>query len=198
MRGISHIYKILFLTFILSLALTAPYPGEKSCAAEKIARISAAASSKNEAYTEIGWDALIPSDWNPLQAFEGLDLGSLDDNDPRAELAMQQFRKIWDEAPLNRAWHGKAIKIPGYLVPMDFTGQAELKEFLLVPYFGACIHLPPPPANQIIHVTLDKPGKGFQAMDVVIVSGKLLVEKTETEMGRSGYGLKAATMESWP
>jgi hypothetical protein len=47
-------------------------------------------------------------------------------------------------------------------------------------------------------VTLEKPSKGFQAMDTVIVSGKLLVDKTETEMGRSGYGLKAAAMEFWP
>jgi hypothetical protein len=48
---------------------------------------------------------------------------------------------------------GKTIRLAGYLLPLDMSGAA-IKEFLLVPYFGACIHVPPPPPNQIVHVAM--------------------------------------------
>ena len=51
--------------------------------------------------------------------------------------------------------HGRLIRIPGYLLPLETTGT-KVREFLLVPYFGACIHVPPPPPNQIIHVKMTK------------------------------------------
>lgn len=49
--------------------------------------------------------------------------------------------------------NGMKIRIPGYVVPLDFNAESKYKEFLLVPYFGACLHTPPPPPNQIIFVT---------------------------------------------
>ena len=52
---------------------------------------------------------------------------------------------------------GKSVKIPGFAVPLEGDDGFEyVKEFLLVPTFGACIHVPPPPPNQVIHVILDK------------------------------------------
>lgn len=47
---------------------------------------------------------------------------------------------------------GKTIRMPGYLLPLEFDGDA-VTEFLLVPYVGACIHVPPPPPNQMVFVT---------------------------------------------
>ncbi|MDJ0927987.1 MAG: DUF3299 domain-containing protein [Gammaproteobacteria bacterium] len=52
---------------------------------------------------------------------------------------------------------GKFVKLPGFIVPLDSDEGGELQEFLLVPYFGACIHVPPPPPNQIVYVTLEEP-----------------------------------------
>lgn len=54
---------------------------------------------------------------------------------------------------LNEALDGRVIRIPGYLLPLEFDGTG-VREFLLVPYVGACIHAPPPPPNQIVHVSL--------------------------------------------
>ena len=51
----------------------------------------------------------------------------------------------------NKALDGKPVRIPGYLLPLEFDGD-QVSEFLLVPYVGACIHTPPPPPNQIVHV----------------------------------------------
>ena len=85
----------------------------------------------------------------------------LSDGDPQAIEMMSQLREAWDNAPTVSALDGASGKLAGYLVPLDPV-KGELKQFLLVPYFGACIHTPPPPANQIVHVLLAKPIKGFK------------------------------------
>ena len=54
---------------------------------------------------------------------------------------------------------GKNIKIEGYITPLESDSPDEITEFLFSPYIGACIHVPPPPSNQAIHVLLDKPIK---------------------------------------
>lgn len=154
-------------------------------------------AKKDGRYTEMEWETLMPPDWNPAEDFADLNLDELDDDDPRAEEAMKKLRKMWDEAPMNPGLQGKTVSISGFVAPLDFTDRAELKEFLLVPYFGACIHLPPPPANQIIHVTLEKPRRGIRTMDDVTVYGKLAIETHESEMGRSGYSMKADAIEPY-
>jgi hypothetical protein len=51
--------------------------------------------------------------------------------------------------------NGRIVRMPGYLLPLDVIG-AKVTEFLLVPYIGACIHVPPPPPNQIVYVKVVK------------------------------------------
>lgn len=68
--------------------------------------------------------------------------------------------------------NGKDAKIEGYLLPLDFTPEGST-EFLLVPYVGACIHVPPPPANQIVLVTLKERLKVEELFAPVRVSGRL-------------------------
>lgn len=140
-------------------------------------------------YQEIGWDALIPQDWDPRQAFKGLDFGTLTDADPRAIEALRRLKETWDNAPLESSLRGRKIRIAGFMVPLERKGE-EVSEFLLVPYFGACIHTPPPPANQIIHVFSAKPLKGAQSMDPVWVSGTLEIARAESAFGTSGYRMR--------
>ena len=59
---------------------------------------------------------------------------------------LKKMRDVWDNAPVNTAIVGQQVRIPGFVVPLEDTKDG-MKEFLLVPYFGACIHSPPPPAN---------------------------------------------------
>ncbi len=65
---------------------------------------------------------------------------------------------------------GKQVRIPGYLLPLEFSEQGE-KDFLLVPYVGACIHVPPPPPNQIVLVRLKEPFKPTELFTPVWASG---------------------------
>jgi len=153
------------------------------------------ALGKASTYKEISWDDLMPKDWNPMKEFNDLKLSKLKDSDPRAMEAMDKLKRMWSEAPTNPAMEGRQIRIPGFMVPLEW-GKHEVKEFLLVPYFGGCIHVPPPPANQIIHVFAEKPYKATDgSMDAVWVTGTIESALSKTDMGDSGYKLKAVQVE---
>lgn len=149
----------------------------------------------SDSYKEIRWEALIPKNWDPSKDFKNLDMNFLNDGDPRAMAALQTMREAWDKAPVEASLNGTRIRIPGFIVPLDGE-RGKLREFLLVPYFGGCIHTPPPPANQIIDVVLDKPAK-IQMMDAVWVSGVLETTRSDTSMGSAGYRLKGVKVEAY-
>jgi hypothetical protein len=153
-------------------------------------RLAQPASSASSVYKERGWDALIPKDWNPIKELRALKLGALKDSDPRADEAMRKMRKLWDAAPIETSLRGERIRIAGFMVPLERKGD-QITEFLLVPYFGACIHVPPPPANQIIHVITRKPLKNAQAMSAVWVSGTVDIAHADSIWGASGYKMNA-------
>jgi hypothetical protein len=100
-------------------------------------------------------------------------------------------------APVVADLDGKRVRIGGYVVSLDFDAT-RVKEFLLVPFVGACIHVPPPPANQIIYV---KSGKGFDvqgSFDPVWVTGTMKVSQTFTGLAETGYSIEAEKVESRP
>lgn len=147
-------------------------------------------------YRELKWDELISPSWNPEAIIKSMNLDMMLDGDPRANAALERLRQEWDNAPGNPALDGAEVRIPGFVVPLEREGNA-LREFLLVPYFGACIHVPPPPANQIVHVVAAKPIPNTATMDAVWVSGKLALFPTATQMGRSSYRLQATLVEPY-
>jgi len=154
------------------------------------------AAKETARYRELKWDELISPSWNPEAIVKSMNLDMMLDGDPRATAALERLRKEWDNAPGNPALDGAEVKLAGFVVPLEREGNA-LREFLLVPYFGACIHVPPPPANQIVHVVSPKPIPNTATMDAVWVSGKLALFPTSTQMGRSSYRLTAATVEQY-
>ena len=157
---------------------------------------SGAAKDANVAAApELRWEALIPRSWDPTRRYRNISLEALRDNDPRAIQMLDEMRAVWDNAPVNVALDGKPGKLAGFVVPLDNT-QKGIREFLLVPYFGACIHTPPPPANQIVHVVASSVVKGLHAMDTVYVSGTLKAARySSVDMGVSGYEIKSASVE---
>lgn len=149
------------------------------------------------AHRIVRWSELVPDGWDPRQPLRDLPQGlsGLSDADPKAATLMARIREAWRKAPANAQLDGATIRIPGYVVPLG--GTRELSEFLLVPYFGACIHTPPPPSNQIIHVNLARPIGGMRAMDAVWVSGVLLVKHNESSEGASSYAMTGAAVEHY-
>jgi hypothetical protein len=154
---------------------------------------AAAAPVPAGAARTIQWEQLVPANWDPMKDFKDINFAQLDDGDPRANEMMKRLREVWDGAPSNPALVGQHVRIPGFVVPLE-DSKDGLKEFLLVPYFGACVHSPPPPANQIIHVLPKQPAKGLRSMDTVWISGVLASERTDSYMGAAGYRIEALSV----
>jgi hypothetical protein len=139
----------------------------------------------------LSWDNLLPDDFRPDKLMEEYDVQNLSDDDPRAQELMKKLQAMWKEAPVVTALNGQTVKLPGFVVPLEGDGQV-VNEFLLVPYYGACIHVPPPPANQIVYVKAQ--GRNVQVrrlFDTVWVTGVMTVERTSSELGEAGYTLSA-------
>ncbi|MBL7002554.1 MAG: DUF3299 domain-containing protein [Gammaproteobacteria bacterium] len=158
-----------------------------------------ARTDKNEgvsAVKEIGWDSLIPESALPDQEIvERYNNGELDDDAPEMIALRAQIKELEEKAPVNEELDGKTVKIPGYVVPIEMEGSL-VKEFLLVPYQGACIHTPPPPSNQTIYVKTDENSAGkFENFDTVWVTGTINIEKTSHELAETGFTLKSSKVE---
>lgn len=74
----------------------------------------------------------------------------------------------------------KPISLTGYALPVDREGDL-VYEFMLLPLTGMCSHVPPPPPNQIVRVSLVKPFRMSKAYGPVSVTGTLRpgLEKTQ-------------------
>ena len=93
-------------------------------------------------------------------------------------------------------WNGKTVRLPGFMVPIDYTG-AEVTAFILVPYFGACVHVPPPPPNQLVFVTTEKPYESNGLFEAVNVTGIIDTDPTSTRLAEIGYSLSADRVENY-
>ena len=92
---------------------------------------------------------------------------------------------------------GKMVRIPGFVVPLD-DFQEEGAEFLLVPYYGACVHTPPPPPNQIVMVGMSgKKTVKLNLFDAVWMSGRLKIATVESPYGAVGYQLEGLKVEPY-
>ncbi|HEX4843670.1 MAG TPA: DUF3299 domain-containing protein [Limnobacter sp.] len=157
---------------------------------------AAAPSNFDPAYPELEWDRLMPADWDPMAAFRGLNIAELQDNDPRAQQALNAMREAWNKAPVNADLSGKKVRIPGFVIPVE-QSEEGVAELLLVPYFGACIHTPPPPANQIVHVKLSQPQPAMGAMQAYWVWGELKLNRFSSEFGEAAYQLVATGVQPY-
>lgn len=97
--------------------------------------------------------------------------------------------------PVVQELNGKRVKIGGYVVPLDFEAT-KVTEFLLVPFVGACIHVPPPPANQIIYVKAEKGLTLKGEFDPVYVTGTLTTEGQFTGLAETGYSITAEAVDA--
>lgn len=96
-----------------------------------------------------------------------------------------------------RKLDGKMVRIPGFVVPLD-DFQEEGAEFLLVPYYGACVHTPPPPPNQIVMVGMSgKKAVKLNLFDAVWMSGRLKIATVESPYGAVGYQLEGLKVEPY-
>lgn len=105
----------------------------------------------------------------------------------------------------NEDLNGKLVRIPGYLLPLEFDGN-KVTEFFLVPYVGACIHTPPPPPNQIVHVKIEEAYTTDGGLYTPVwVNGLMKTEQSQSSLNLvdgssivpSSYSLEAISVEPY-
>ena len=148
---------------------------------------------------ELEWEDLMPEDWDPFSGLDALmsdDVQNLADDSAQAQTLMNAYREAIRSAPVVGELDGQQVRLPGFVVPLDFE-DTETSEFLLVPYFGACIHVPPPPSNQIVYV---KTVAGYpleELFDPVWVTGEISTQAHLNELGDAGYTMQATIIEPY-
>ncbi|MEM7462824.1 MAG: DUF3299 domain-containing protein [Pseudomonadota bacterium] len=138
--------------------------------------------------TELSWADLIPESAREMQPIS-----------PTGTVLHGQLTTPVPDisaAKVTREYNGQTIRIPGFIVPLEFTGS-KVTEFLLVPYIGACIHVPPPPANQLIFVTSENPHELKGLFEPVYVTGMFGAAASTTELAEVGYEITAANIEPY-
>jgi hypothetical protein len=86
------------------------------------------------------------------------------------------------------------VSISGFIVPIDFYPDKTVKSLCLVPYFGACIHFPPPPPNQIVFIQLEASLSDVDITQAYTFVGEINVELFEDPMGTSAYTLDVVSI----
>ena len=138
--------------------------------------------------TELTWEELIPPG---VPYSEIIGEGDYD-------AANDTWRPVFDEnaTKVVEQLNGRRIKLPGFSIPLEFAGDG-VTEFILAPYVGACIHVPPPPANQLVYVTTDAPYPSGELFDAIWVIGTIRAHATSTELAEIGYAIEAERIETY-
>ena len=79
----------------------------------------------------------------------------------------------------------KQISLAGYLLPLEFSEKGT-NEFLLVPFVGACIHVPPPPTNQTVFIHTKKLYMTDDLYRPVWVTGKMNAKRLNKSLSLGG------------
>ncbi len=147
---------------------------------------------------QIMWEDLIPKDFQPdsIMAKYQAQIDNIPEGSAEEKILFDKIMSEFNDAPPNDTLNGKQVRIPGFVTPLD-EHKGMVKEFLLVPYFGSCIHSPPPPVNQTILV---KPleGKSISLEEIyepVWVTGLMKVEFSNTDLAQAGYLIESAQLE---
>ena len=154
---------------------------------------------------ELSWDDLVPEPGTPLPPPRPPQYSGIPNpNAPPIEKPVEKKRRGIESPfahmyPYNPvlALNGKYVKLPGYIVPLESDAGGLLTEFLLVPYFGACIHVPPPPSNQIVYVKLQKPYELKSMGDPVWITGTLATQLWTSDVADADYVMKGDKIEKF-
>lgn len=141
-----------------------------------------------EAERELDWLEMMPK-----AELDAMQRGDSPEVSHDGDQAMAQFGTYNTVAQVL----GHPIRLPGYVVPLASTQDGRLNEFLFVPYYGACIHVPPPPPNQIVHVMLSKPIAMPDIYAPFFLAGTLTAQKQQSDLAGSAYTMGDATLRPY-
>jgi hypothetical protein len=188
-------YSRLFM-LLCGIMMTTGFVGFKE---GKVKLPSVAVNNNEEKYRTIEWTDLMPQDdldaiINSPDYLDDIIDGSAEDQigsevqkaedakDSRYQQALKSTRVV-------NKFNNQSVRIPGFVVPLEFDDEQTITQFFLVPYFGACIHMPPPPPNQLIYVSYPEGLKLDALYDPFWVTGLLKTSLIENETAISAYAI---------
>lgn len=215
MKIISYIkFGLILLTtlFLLACENSETDPVEKK--PDSVISQAETKSDKTEEYKElpqsafekVEWIDLMPKDnldalMNPPSYISDVEEGSFEDqisNELQNTIATandDRYQQAMISTEIIPEMDGKPIQIPGFIVPLEFSDDQTVTEFFLVPFFGACIHVPPPPPNQVIFVKAPQ-GLELKALyDPFWISGVLKTSLVENEVATAAYTMQLQSYE---
>jgi len=140
-----------------------------------------------EDYIDLEWTDLVPDDQptipRALQGILGHDETAMPSQQPQS-------------SGVRTDWNGQTVRLPGFMVPIDYSGTG-VTAFILVPYVGACVHVPPPPANQLVFVTTEEPYESSGLFEPVNVIGRFGTASMSTQLADIAYALSADRIDPY-
>ena len=180
---------LLFTTAFLVVAAAAMVRAAADTAPRERSAVSAATASHKAAARLVDWDELLPE--NERSHFKDSPPAPVHDYLGEGGPGARQSGSI----AVNEKLSENRVKMPGFVVPLVMDETGVVSEFFLVPYLGACIHVPPPPPNQIVYVKLNKGVRLRSLDDAYWVTGTLHTQVNGTRVAKAAYTLDASRME---
>ena len=164
------------------------------------------AASQGQEFTTIEWPDLIPDHileilLNPPEYITETEDGSAEDRiesnikNALAAATDDPYQQALSSTEVKAEMNGVMIRLPGFVVPLEFDENQVITQFFLVPYFGACLHMPPPPPNQIVLVDSPQGLTLDELYTPLWISGALSTTVTENDMATSAYSMKMVKFE---
>lgn len=149
---------------------------------------------------ELEWEDLLPPDEQEQEEVV-IDHGEGDNvplfEDPTGSAASGMPPMQYGSFNAVEELDGKEVKIPGFGLALEFKSKGKVDEFLLVPYFGACVHVPPPPPNQTIYIKSDKTVQLKGMWDPIWVYGTMHVARKDSPLASAAYTIELEKIEPY-
>ncbi len=153
--------------------------------------------------TEIGWEELMPEGEEDRLAemyqaqmamlYSGAGVAEGSAGDQAVQIGTFNTVKAIGDVPAD----GMKIRLPGYTVPFEYGADAQITEFLLVPYYGACLHAPPPPPNQTVFVQTDEELRLKDLSQAVWIEGILRTKTQTSDLADAAYTIEMTGWEKY-
>ena len=155
------------------------------------------ASAASRQFTALDWVALLPEeDYQALLSAPPIQHTGGDAGGAPAPLqgapSALSFDEVLYSTKVRSEYDGQDVSLPGFIVPLEYDEDQEVTEFFLVPYFGACIHVPPPPPNQIVYVSFPEGIAVESIQEPFVVDGRLSTGITSNDVALAAYRIEAA------
>ena len=196
-----------FSPVVVAAVLLVPLEARGASAAEGQSLSEQAPANKEAAFRTVEWLDLMPKDdlavlLNPPPSVTDIEDGSFEDGSFEDQISSQiaaasddRYQQALVSTRVVAEMNAKAIRLPGFVVPLEHNDDQAITQFFLVPYFGACIHMPPPPPNQIVLVNSPQ-GITFKSIhDPIWVSGVVKTSIQQNDLATAAYVMELAQFE---